>query len=178
MNNNIYLENDRIYLRAVEPTDLEIMYSIENNPSMWQVSSFTVPYSRYILKQYIENSSYDIYADKQLRLMIVQKDNHTIIGIIDITDFAPLHGRGAVGIVINDTCRNQGFGKEALMLLLDYSFNYLHLKQLYAYIGVENDQSINLFSSCGFNQSGLLKEWIYANHRYQDALIMQCIFSD
>ena len=60
-----YLMNSTIYLRACEPEDLEVMYHIENNTSLWEVSGITVPYSRYTLKQYIESSKNDIYADKQ-----------------------------------------------------------------------------------------------------------------
>lgn len=48
-----FLMNDRIYLRAVEPEDMDIMYEMENDPSMWDISNFTVPYSRYVLRQYI-----------------------------------------------------------------------------------------------------------------------------
>ena len=33
-----FLNNDRIYLRAVEPEDLDIMYEMENDPSMWDIS--------------------------------------------------------------------------------------------------------------------------------------------
>ena len=40
-----YLINDRIYLRAVEPEDIDVMYEMENDPSMWDISSFTVPVS-------------------------------------------------------------------------------------------------------------------------------------
>ena len=45
-----YLTNERIYLRAVEPEDMDIMYEMENDPSMWDISNFTVPYSRYVLR--------------------------------------------------------------------------------------------------------------------------------
>lgn len=41
-----FLSNDRIYLRAVEPEDMDVMYEMENDPSMWDISNFTVPYSR------------------------------------------------------------------------------------------------------------------------------------
>ena len=85
-----YLTNERIYLRAVEPEDMDIMYEMENDPSMWDISNFTVPYSRYVLRQYIEGSQCDVFADKQLRLMIVSKSDHDILGTIDITDFVPL----------------------------------------------------------------------------------------
>ena len=67
-----FLMNERIYLRAVEPEDMDIMYEMENDPSMWDISNFTVPYSRYVLRQYIEGSQCDVFADKQLRLMMVR----------------------------------------------------------------------------------------------------------
>lgn len=98
-----YLTNERIYLRAVEPEDMDIMYEMENDPSMWDISNFTVPYSRYVLRQYIEGSQCDVFADKQLRLMIVSKSDHDILGTIDITDFVPLHSRGEVGIAVHKT---------------------------------------------------------------------------
>ena len=33
-----FLSNDRIYLRAVEPEDMDVMYEMENDPSMWDIS--------------------------------------------------------------------------------------------------------------------------------------------
>lgn len=89
-----FLTNERIYLRAVEPEDLDIMYEMENDPSMWDISSFTVPYSRFVLKQYIEGSQSDMFADKQLRLMIMRRNDNRALGTVDITDFVPLHSRG------------------------------------------------------------------------------------
>lgn len=53
------------YLRAIEPEDLDLMYIIENDPKLTQYSSTTVPLSRYALKQYIAESSGDLYRDSQ-----------------------------------------------------------------------------------------------------------------
>lgn len=175
MKTNAYLENERIYLRAIEPVDLESMYAIENNPELWEVSSFTVPYSRYVLKQYIEQSSNDIYTDKQLRLMICRKTDNAILGIVDITDFVPLHGRAAVGVVVHQEYRRQGYASDAIVLLCQYAFNFLHLKQLYAYVSVDNEASIKLFSSCGFIQNGILKDWLKVGNVYKNVAFMQYI---
>ena len=172
---NTYLSNERIYLRAVEPEDIDFMYQIENDSSLWEVSSFTVPYSRFVLKQYIENSCSDIYADKQLRLMIVKRSDNCVIGTVDITDFAPLHARGAVGIAVLKEFRREGYAADALFLLMQYVFCFLHLKQLYAYIPVDNSASLKLFSSNGFQECGVLKEWLRSGDKYKDAVLMQCV---
>lgn len=170
-----FLLNERIRLRAMEPEDLEVMYQIENNPELWEVSSFTVPYSRYALKEYIAHSQNDLYADKQLRLMIVRQTDHSVIGTIDLTDYVPLHGRGAVGIAILKEHRRQGYAAEALQLLCEYAFEFLNLRQLYAHIPADNTPSLELFTSCGFTESGLLIDWLRSENSYKDAVLVQYI---
>lgn len=170
-----YLSGQYVYLRAAEPEDLDIMYQMENDPSLWDISCFTVPYSRYLLKQYIENSSSDMFADKQLRLMIVGKADDRVVGTIDITDFVPLHGHGAVGIAVLNEYRGKGFAKEALNLLCDYVFGFLRMKQLYAHIPVDNEASIAIFTSCGFQQCGVLKAWLHVEECYKDVVMLQLV---
>lgn len=170
-----FLQDERIYLRAVEPEDLEIIYEMENDPSMWDVSSFTVPYSRYVLRQYIESSQSDMYADKQLRLMIMQKEKHTVLGTIDITDFVPLHSRGAVGIAIRQKYRKEGYAESALRLLCQYAFDFLLIGQLYAHVATDNEASLKLFAVCGFTSCGVMKEWLLTKDGYKDAAVLQCL---
>lgn len=168
-----FLSNERIYLRAVEPEDLDLMYEMENDPAMWDVSSITVPYSRYVLKQYIENSQSDMFADKQLRLMIVRREDNRVLGTIDVSDFVPLHSRGGVGIALQKSYRKEGYASDALRLLCDYAFRFLAIRQLYAHVALDNEASVQLFKSNGFVQSGLLKEWLRTPEGYRDVLLMQ-----
>ena len=70
------LQHELISLRALEPEDLDLLYSIENNRNNWSVSSTTAPYSRYALKQHIAMQPQDIrispaqpYADKRPPLL-------------------------------------------------------------------------------------------------------------
>lgn len=170
-----FLMNNRIYLRAVEPEDLEVMYEMENDPMMWDVSSFTVPYSRYVLRQYIEGSQSDMFADKQLRLMMVRREDNRTLGTVDVTDFVPLHSRGAVGIAVYKEFRQEGYAADGLQLLCDYVFGFLCIRQLYAHVAVDNEASLRLFRSCGFTQCGLLKDWLQTKEGYRDAALMQCL---
>ena len=47
------LTGNTIYLRALEPEDLEFIYAIENNESVWEVSNTQTPYSRVLISQYL-----------------------------------------------------------------------------------------------------------------------------
>ena len=64
----ITLKGTNIYLRALEPEDLEFIYAIENNESVWEVSNTQTPYSRFLIRQYFGNAHQAIYGAEQLRL--------------------------------------------------------------------------------------------------------------
>jgi len=172
----ITLKGTNIYLRALEPEDLEFVYAIENNELVWEVSNTETPYSRFLIRQYLENAHQDIYEAKQLRLAICLNNSQEAIGLIDLFDFDPKNNRAGVGILINDAQnRNKGIGSEALALIVDYSFEQLQLHQLYANIGTDNEISIQLFTKFGFQKIGIKKDWIKVNNRYKDELLFQLI---
>ena len=173
-----YFVSERVRLRAMEPEDLEIMYAMENDPQTWDVTNFSVPYSKYVLRQYMENSQCDMFADRQLRMMIVRREDDAVVGTIDITDFAPMHSRGEVGSAIRKEYQGNGYASDALRLLCDYAFGFLFLKQLVVHVAADNEASLRLFGSCGFVQCGLLKEWWFAGGKFKDVVLMQCIRLD
>lgn len=172
----ITLKGDNIYIRALEPNDLEFIYAIENDQTIWDVSNTQTPYSRFLVKQYLENAHQDIYEAKQLRLAICQDTDFPALGLIDLFDFDPKNNRAGVGIVIqkNDR-RNQRIGSEALGLLIEYSFYHLNLNQLYANIDTENEASIALFTKFGFQCIGIKKQWNLVHGVYKDEGIYQLI---
>lgn len=173
-----YLINERIRLRALEPEDIDFLYAVENDPAHWIVSGVTEPYSRYTLRRYIETSQNDLYADRQLRLMIVDLEDGHQIGAVDLSDYDPYHQRAAVGIVVEASSRCLSYGTQALDLLCEYSFGYLHLHQLYAYVASDNVASLSLFHKCGFVCSGELKDWLNTSVRiYQSVYLLQKISS-
>ena len=172
----ITLKGDNIYIRALEPNDLEFVYAMENDQSIWEVSNTQTPYSRFLVKQYLENAQQDIYEAKQLRLAICQDQDFPAIGLIDLFDFDPKNNRAGVGIVLQgNENRKQNIGSEALELLIRYSFFNLNLHQLYANIGTENEASIALFTKFGFQKIGTKKDWTLVNGVYKDEAVFQLI---
>lgn len=174
-------ENEHIRLRAVEPEDLELFYKWENDPEIWNVSNTLTPFSRFVLKQYIENSHQDIFQTKQVRFMIDKKPLSTdqpvsTIGTIDIFDFDPLHSRAGIGILIKEKKeRGKGYAGMALDLMIEYCFKVLYLHQIYCNISEANTSSIHLFRSKGFVNTGRKKEWLRTEKGWEDELFFQLI---
>jgi diamine N-acetyltransferase len=172
----ITLKGTNIFLRALEPEDLEFVHSIENDEAMWNVSNTQTPYSKFLIRQYLENAHQDIYEAKQLRLAICKNNCQEAIGLIDLFDYDPRNNRAGIGIVIQNTNeRSKGYGAESLELLINYSFNQLNLHQLYANIGLENETSLKLFTTFGFQKCGVKKDWNFIENSYHDEAVFQLI---
>ena len=169
------LQGKHIYLRAIEPDDLDFLYELENNPDLWEVSGTLAPYSRHVLKQYLDNAHKDIFEAKQLRLCICSKD-HKLLGLIDLFDFDAKNRRAGVGIVVAESAdRDRGFGSEALQLVCEYAFHTLDLRQLYAYVGEQNMPSIHLFTKLEFKKAALLEDWTRYGQEFRNVLFFQKI---
>lgn len=171
----VTLKGPQIYLRALEPEDLTFLHTVENDEAVWELSHTQTPYSKYILKHYLENSHQDIFEAKQLRL-VISDYGEKALGLIDLFDFDFKNRRAGVGIIVyEEKNRFCGYGKEALQLLVNYSFGHLDLHQLYCNISEENTASIKLFMNQGFEKIGLKKDWIYDNKMYKNEYLLQLI---
>ena len=63
----VTLQGLNIYLRALEPEDLEFIYRIENDENIWEVSNTQTPYSKFLIRQYLE-----------MRIRIFMKPNNCV----------------------------------------------------------------------------------------------------
>ena len=156
-----------IKLRKIEPSDLPFLYQWENDATMWADSDTHNPLSRHDLHQYIENTTGDIYRDGQLRLIIEDSQLSTfnsqlstkIVGCIDLFDFDARNRKAAIGMYIAPEARGKGVGKQAVQLLEDYAFGFLHLRMIYAIISVHNTACSHIYERMGYTPSSLLKDW-------------------
>ena len=179
-NNQNILEGQNVRLRAIEPTDVDFIYTMENDVAIWHLGNTLMPYSRYQIEQYAIAAEHDIFAEHQLRFIIEAKTGGTECiraGAIDLYDFDPLHKRAAIGILIIEQERQKGFASESLRLLIDYCFEVLFLHQLYCSVSVSNTVSIRLFQNAGFLQCGIRKEWRLEKDHWIDEIMFQLIKS-
>ena len=148
------LYTDEIRLRALEPSDVDVLMRLENDEELWENGIVTGPFSRFQLERYIAENTNDIY-------------------VIDLCTFDARHSRAEVGIVVLKEFRRRGIARSALSLLERHCFSLLGMHQLYAYVKTSNAACINLFHSAGFNTTGVLKDWLHTGRGYQDVCLLQ-----
>ncbi len=175
------LNGQHILLRALEPSDIDVLYNWENNTETWKISNTQTPFSQFVLEEYIISAHQDIYSAKQLRLMIdllpnpsSNEEGNRAIGCIDLFDFDANHQRAGVGILIAENGdRRHGYASEALKILIEYCFTSLNLHQLYCNITVDNEPSVLLFQQHGFQVAGIKRQWIREGAKFKDELFLQ-----
>lgn len=186
-------------LRALEPEDLDRMYGWENDTEVWRVSGTVAPFSRHTLSRLIDEQRFDIYATRQLRLVIESKGAESqkeaaesngvadnliasnqsavgeAVGAVDLFEFDPQNLRAGVGIIVAPPYRRRGLAADALRTLERYAVEVLRLHQLWCSVGADNEASLALFAKAGYSECGRRREWILTPDGAIDEVLMQKI---
>ena len=166
------IEGNLCRLRALEPEDLDAMYGWENDTDSWRVSGTVAPFSRHVLSRLIDEQQFDIYATRQMRLVIESLDG-TAVGAVDMFEFDPQNLRAGVGIIVAPPYRKQGFALDALQTLERYVRDVLRMHQLWCSVGADNEASLALFQKAGYTECGRRKEWLLTSTEAIDEVLMQ-----
>lgn len=168
----VFLENKILKLRAIEPEDLDLLYSWENDSEIWTAGNTRVPYSKFQLKEYIAQATHDIYENGFLRLMMTEIQSGKAVGVVDLFDFDIHQGRVGLGLLVSKEHRNRGYAVESLRIVESYVFDFLKINQLYVQIAESNMASRKIFET-DYELHGYLKNWIKTPEGFENILTYQ-----
>lgn len=167
------LTDGTIRLRALEPTDLDMVEQWENDTRLWTVTDTQAPYSRQMIWQYLKTYNGDIYASHCLRLVITLAQSGQAVGLLDFEHFSAFNNRCEIGLLVAGQFVGCGYGHRAVAIAMRYAAEHLGLRQAYVVVRTDNESCLRVFEDNGFEHSGLLKQWIKRGKQYHDALILQ-----
>lgn len=148
------LIGNHIFLRAIQPSDVDFILALENNSENWEVSGTTTSFTREEITTFV-NTEHNIYKNYQYRFIICLSTNNQPIGTIDLFEFDEQQNQVGIGILIaKKEDRNKGYASEALRLVVNYCVTELKIVQLFCNIFKENKNSIRLFEKNGFQFIG------------------------
>jgi RimJ/RimL family protein N-acetyltransferase len=99
--------------------------------------------------------------------------NQACIGIARLMFIDKVHRTAEVGIYIGAAdMRSHGFGREAVMQLLRYSFCDLKLERLYLRVLADNEAARRCYQACGFAEEGVWREHVCVNGKRHNMLLM------
>lgn len=174
----------QLFLRALEPADIDFLYKVENQEESLPVGENRIPFSRDFLRRFVYASlSENLFSTGQLRLLACRKPESDRkgfeippVGVVDFFNYEPLHRRAEIGLLVCQGLRRQGIGEKILSLACTYARNQLNLHQLYAEVATVNETSLRLFEKCGFSSCGLRRQWLMQGEKWVDVSLWQKIF--
>ncbi|MEA4920419.1 MAG: GNAT family protein [Clostridiaceae bacterium] len=116
---------------------------------------------------------------QETQFAIIKTENDELIGNCGFNAVNHIHQCAVVGIFIGDeNNRNNGYGSEALSLLIDFGFNYLNLNNIMLKVFAFNERAIKCYQKTGFKEIGRRRQAYYLNGKYHDEVFMDIIRSD
>ena len=167
------LKTERLTLRKILKTDLEDVYDYAKNPNvskylLWSPHpnrEYTEKYLEIVEKLYLKAKFYDF--------AIVLNENSKMIGTVGFTSINIEQNSAEIGYVLNERYWKKGYAREAVLRIIEYAREVLHLDTLYAKFILENERSRNLLTSLGFSQKAELRHGLSVKGEMREI----CVFS-
>lgn len=164
------VNGEKVYLSPSNKSDIEV-YNKWLNDSELNLS-FGKSHDAYTIErqeQYIDDYN---NSDDKFFFVIVSKETNEAIGLCLLYDISYIHGKGTMGILIDQNHQGKGYGKEASKLLLEFGFNILNLNNIMLYAIEFNERAIKLYENIGFNLIGRRrKAYPINNHIYDEVYL-------
>lgn len=169
---DITISTDRLILRPINRGDAELVFRYRSD-------ALTNKYQGWIPKTiddvvlFIENrvSPTINITGTWFQLVIIAKDNNTIIGDIGLHFFDPNNKQVEIGCTIHKDYQKQGYASESLSEVLKFLFNNLDKHRIIASIDPRNEGSIKLVEKLGFRKEAHFKESIFQDGEWLDDLV-------
>ncbi len=96
----------------------------------------------------------------------------SLIGTCQLHAIDPIHRTAELQIRIAPSHHGQGYGTEAVGLLLDHAFKDLNLHRVQLHVFATNARAIRVYEKAGFAREGVLLEAAYIDGKYVDVVVM------
>ncbi|SFS65833.1 GNAT family N-acetyltransferase [Marininema halotolerans] len=173
MNKPIFLQGERLYLRPISEDDSERYFLMMFNQETRRFTGSQRSFTKEQIQRYIADQSHD---SSRLLLLIALKEDHSVIGDIQLLDIDPLNRNCYLRISLDDPRhQGKGYGNEAMKLMLDYAFGILNLHRIELNVYAYNDRAIRLYEKLGFKKEGVQRDALFYDHTYHDSIIMSML---
>ncbi len=169
----------RVRLRAIEEADLPRFTAWLNDPEVIENLTLQVPLSMAREMDWFENMKRRPAEEHPMVIEANLPEGWTPLGNIGLHSIDWVNRNSEVGIFIGEKrCWNQGFGRDAMRLMLRHAFNNLNLNRIYLRVFEFNLRAIHSYENAGFKLEGRLRQDRFMNGEYCDTLIMGVLRSE
>ncbi|MDQ3019435.1 MAG: GNAT family N-acetyltransferase [Bacteroidota bacterium] len=175
---NPFLTGEKIYLSPLTKEDISQGYvSWLNDAEVCRHNSHaTFPNTVTKTLSYLQSIE---KSKTEIVFAIRWKKNNEHIGNISFKNLNWVSRSGEIAILIGEkNYWSKGVGSEAFKLLIEYGFNSLNLNRISSGLMTTNNGMIKICEKNRMKMEGLMREFLYKEGRYLDALIYSILLKD
>lgn len=172
-----FLLGERVYARPIEQEDIDLFYKKALwDPEGRRLTGTQTFFSRKGVQDWFEKFSLD---QGRIDLLICLRETDEAIGEMAMLDIDHLNQNAIVRIsIFNQAYWGNGYGTEALKLLVKYGFNNLNLNRIGLDVFAYNDRALKSYKKIGFQEEGRVREALFYDGAFHDSIIMGILRSE
>ena len=172
--NRPFIIGDKIYLRALEKEDMELMAKWFNNPEIRHFFPANKPTTIEHWKNWFEKEEKN---ENSIYLGIAKQEDDKLIGYTNFIDINWSHRiTKEFGIIIGEKDDwNKGYGEEAIKLMLHYGFNSLNFHRIELGAMEYNERALHIYEKVGFKKEGTKREAWFIDGKWHDVIVMSIL---
>jgi RimJ/RimL family protein N-acetyltransferase len=167
---------ERIRARRVEKDDLSLFMAWINDPEVTKGLTLFLPMGMWEEEDWFANLSKRPQTERPLVIEIPDGDDWRAIGNMNVFKIDAVARSAEVGIMLGDkSIWNQGYGTEAMRVLIKHCFATLNLNRVQLHVYDDNIWAVRAYEKVGFVHEGCKRQALYKHGKYKDVLIMSIL---
>jgi RimJ/RimL family protein N-acetyltransferase len=168
-----FLRGKQVYLRPIENDDMPVIRCWANDPEIRALTGEATPMSRAGADQFMERIKND---ENRVWFAVVQKETEHIIGECGLLRIFYPWRTADLSIILGDKFAwGKGYGRETILLLLDYAFGALALHRISIGVVGFNERALRFYEKIGFQREGIQRDGYFHNHKFSDFVMMSIL---
>jgi len=171
-----FLSGKRVYLRPLEKEDLPLIQKWANDPEIRRLTGEVAPMNGANAESFYTRVVED--RDRAWFVVVVRQDERPI-GEAGLLRMFSAWRTTDLSIVLGEKdVWNQGYGSEAIHLLLDYAFGNLNFHRVAIGVIGFNENALRFYEKVGFRREGIQRDGYFYAGRYSDFVMMSLLEED
>ncbi len=164
----------RVYLRALEPEDYQLLHKWRNDGEIGHYFSGTRLFTSTLNeKKWIEDKIFD---KNGVSCAICLKDTDEFIGCVFLNSIDWVNRSGHCPTFIGAKEHwGKGYATDARVLILKHAFHDKGLERIWAQVHEDNSGSLRMLEKCGYKREGILRRVSYVNGRFENMIILSIL---